>query len=137
MLIRAGKSLAETFTEVRVALKRPVPALFDAATRPPNEIRFRLSPDPSIALSANVKKDGEAMAGEDASLIERAQAADDMAPYERLLGDALRGERALFGSEAGVEASWRIVEPVLGDSGPPEIYEPGSWGPAARVTIAP
>src|SRR6185436_4467504 len=114
MTIRAGKCLAETFTEVHVTLKRPVPALFDAAARPPNEIRFRLSPDPSISLSASVKKDGEAMVGEDASLIERAQAADDMAPYERLLGDALRGERALFGSEAGVEASWRIVEPVLG-----------------------
>jgi glucose-6-phosphate 1-dehydrogenase len=71
------------------------------------------------------------MAGEDASLIDRAQAADDMAPYERLLGDALRGERALFGSEAGVEASWRIVEPVLGDVRPPVIYEPGSWGPPA------
>ena len=129
MLVRAGKCLAETFTEVRVTLKRPVPALFDAAARPSNEVRFRLSPDPSIALSASVKKDGEAMVGEDASLIERAQAADDMAPYERLLGDALRGERALFGSEAGVEASWRIVEPVLGDPRPPVIYEPGSWGP--------
>jgi glucose-6-phosphate 1-dehydrogenase len=134
MLIRAGKSLAETFTEVRVTLKRPVPALFDAATRPANEIRFRLSPDPSITLSASVKRDGEAMVGEDASLIERAQSADDMAPYERLLGDALRGERALFGSEAGVEASWRIVEPVLGDPRPPVIYEPGSWGPPG-VTI--
>jgi len=137
MTIRAGKCLAETFTEVHVTLKRPVPALFDAAARPPNEIRFRLSPDPSISLSASVKKDGEAMVGEDASLIERAQAADDMAPYERLLGDALRGERALFGSEAGVEASWRIVEPVLGDPRPPAIYEPGSSGPAAGVTIAP
>ena len=136
MLIRAGKCLAETFTEVHVTLKRPVPALFDASTRPPNEIRFRLSPDPSISLLASVKKDGEAMVGEDASLIERAQAADDMAPYERLLGDALRGERALFGSEAGVEASWRIVEPVLGDPRPPLIYEPGSWGPpAAPATI--
>jgi glucose-6-phosphate 1-dehydrogenase len=71
------------------------------------------------------------MVGVDAALIEHAQAADDMAPYERLLGDALRGERALFGSEAGVEASWRIVEPVLRDPRPPEIYEPGSWGPAA------
>ena len=137
MTIRAGKCLAETFTEVHVTLKRPVPALFDAAARPPNEIRFRLSPDPSISLSASVKKDGEAMVGEDASLIERAQAADDMAPYERLLGDALRGERALFGSEAGVEASWRIVDPVLGDPRPPAIYEPGSSGPAAGVTIAP
>ena len=129
MLIRAGKCLAETFTEVRVTLKRPVPALFDAATRPPNEIRFRLSPDPSITLSASVKKDGEAMVGEDASLIERAQAADDMAPYERLLGDALRGERALFGSEAGVEASWRIVEPVLGDPRPPAHLRARQLGP--------
>jgi glucose-6-phosphate 1-dehydrogenase len=128
MLIRAGKCLAETFTEIRATLRRPVPALFDSATRPPNEVRFRLSPDPSITLSASVKRDGEAMVGDDASLIERAQAADDMAPYERLLGDALRGERALFGSEAGVEASWRIVEPVLGDPRPPAIYEPGSGG---------
>jgi glucose-6-phosphate 1-dehydrogenase len=129
MMIRAGKCLKETFTEVLVTLKHPAPALFDAAERRPNEVRFRLSPDPSIALTASVKKDGEAMAGEDASLIERAQSADDMAPYERLLGDALRGERALFGSQAGVEAQWRIVEPVLHDPRPPEIYEPGSWGP--------
>ena len=129
MSIRAGKCLAETFTEILVTLKRPVPSLFDAATRPPNEVRFRLSPDPAISLTANVKKDGEAMQGEDTSLIERAQSADDMAPYERLLGDALRGERALFGSEAGVEAQWRIVEPVLGNPTAPLIYEPGSWGP--------
>src|SRR6185436_20163687 len=50
MTIRAGKCLAETFTEVRVAFKGPVPALFDASSRPSNEIRFRLSPDPSISL---------------------------------------------------------------------------------------
>ena len=129
MLIRAGKCLAQSFTEVLVTLKRPAPPLFDASTRPPNEIRFRLSPDPSIALFASVKADGEAMAGEDALLIERSQAADDMAPYERLLGDALRGDRTLFGSQAGVETQWRIVEPVLNDPRPPEIYEPGSWGP--------
>ena len=99
-------------------------------SRRPNEIRFRLSPDLSITLMASVKKAGEAMVGEDASLIEHAQAADEMAPYERLLGDALRGERTLFGSEAGVEASWQIVEPVLGDTRPPDMYEPGSWGPS-------
>ena len=129
MVIRAGKCLADTFTEVVVILKRPVPALFDASTRRPNEVRFRLSPDPSTALSASVKTDGEAMAGEDALLIERAQAADDMAPYERLLGDALRGDRTLFGSQAGVEAQWQIVEPVLNDPRPPGIYEPGTSGP--------
>jgi glucose-6-phosphate 1-dehydrogenase len=134
MFIRSGKCLAETFTDVLVTLKRPVPALFDAATRGPNEIRFRLSPDPSITLLASVKRDGDELAGEDASLIKRAQAADDMAPYERLLGDALRGERTLFGSQAGVEAAWQIVEPVLGDIRAPEIYDPGSLGPADRLS---
>jgi len=129
MVIRAGKCLAETATDVRITFKHPAPALFDSAVRQANEVRFRLSPDPSIALFASVKKDGEAMAGEDACLMERSQSADDMAPYERLLGDALRGERALFGSQAGVEAQWRIVEPVLNDARPPDIYEPGSLGP--------
>ena len=133
MVIRAGKCLADTFTEVLVTFKRPVPALFDASTRRPNEIRFRLSPDPSIELFASVKADGESMAGEDALVIERAQAADDMAPYERLLGDALRGDRTLFGSQAGVEAQWSIVEPVLNDPRPPEIYEPGTW-PVTRMS---
>ena len=137
MVIRAGKCLAETFTEVHVTLKRAAPALFDAGVRPPNEVRFRLSPDPSITLMASAKKDGEAMVGERACLIERAHAADDMAPYERLLGDALRGERALFGSEAGVEASWRIVDPVLGDPRPPVVYEPGSWGPPGLPSWGP
>ncbi len=129
MVIRAGKCLAQTATEVRVTFKHPAPALFDSASRQPNEVRFRLSPDPSIALFASVKTDGEAMAGEDACLVERAQSADDMAPYERLLGDALRGERTLFGSQAGVEAQWRIVEPVLNDPRPPKLYEPGTSGP--------
>jgi len=136
IVIRTGKCLAETFTEVRVTLKRPVPAPFDSAARRPNEVSFRLGPEPSITLAASVKKDGEPMVGEDAALIERAQAADDMAPYERLLGDALRGDRRLFGSEAGVEASWRIVEPLLNDPRLPDIYEPGSWGPPG-VTIPP
>jgi glucose-6-phosphate 1-dehydrogenase len=51
--------------------------------------------------------------------------------YERLLGDALRGECELFPSQDGVEQSWRIVQPLLDRPPPLEIYEPGSWGPAA------
>jgi glucose-6-phosphate 1-dehydrogenase len=52
-----------------------------------------------------------------------------MRPYERLLGDALAGDRTLFGSQAGVEASWAIVEPVLNEPTPPHPYRAGSWGP--------
>jgi len=59
-----------------------------------------------------------------------------MEPYERLLGDALRGDRTLFGSEAGVEAAWRIVDPALKSDEPPRVYAPGSWGPVEAEEMA-
>ncbi len=68
------------------------------------------------------------MIGEEAELIARHRPADEMQPYERLLGDAMRGDPILFAREDGVEAAWRVVDPVLG-VGAPLIYEPGTWGP--------
>jgi glucose-6-phosphate 1-dehydrogenase len=59
-----------------------------------------------------------------------------MKPYERLLGDALRGDRTLFGSEAGVEASWRIVDPILNVDQPVFEYESGSRGPVEADRMA-
>ena len=59
-----------------------------------------------------------------------------MTPYERLLGDALRGDRILFGNEEGVEAAWRIVDPVLDDVTPNGVYEPKSWGPVEADRLA-
>jgi glucose-6-phosphate 1-dehydrogenase len=129
MLIRAGKRLADTVTEVRVAFKAPSAALFDSSTAPVNELFFRLSPNVSMTLTANIKKPGEAMVGEEAALVEHRQTDDEMPPYERLLGDALRGDRTLFGSEAGVEASWRIVDGVLGIAEPLYFYAQGGRGP--------
>jgi glucose-6-phosphate 1-dehydrogenase len=134
--IRAGKCLADTVTEVRVAFKAPGTALFDSATAPVNELRFRLSPDVSMTLEANIKKPGEALVGERAALVELRQTDDEMPPYERLLGDALRGDRTLFGSEAGVEAAWRIVDDVLGTDAPLHAYAPGSWGPPEAASLA-
>lgn len=59
-------------------------------------------------------------------------------PYERLLGDALAGEGALFTREAAVEAAWAVVEPVLENHDPACSYPPGSWGPKeADALIAP
>jgi glucose-6-phosphate 1-dehydrogenase len=52
-----------------------------------------------------------------------------MTPYERLLGDALRGDPALFVAEAGVEAAWSVVDPVLGNAPPVNDYDPNTWGP--------
>jgi len=63
-------------------------------------------------------------------LVDHHQPGDEMRPYERLLGDAMRGDHTLFGSEAGVEAAWRIVDRVLGPEQPLYPYEAGSSGPA-------
>jgi glucose-6-phosphate 1-dehydrogenase len=59
-----------------------------------------------------------------------------MDAYERLLGDAMDGDATLFAREDSVEAAWGIVQPILGDTTPIYLYEPGSWGPdeAARLT---
>ncbi len=136
-LIRTGKCLAATVTEVHVIFKQPVRNLFDAeAAGHPNEICFRLSPDVSISLVARVKAPGEAMIGEDVRLVEYRDQGDEMAPYERLLGDAMRGDRTLFGSEAGVEAAWRIVDPILDLGEPPDEYDAGGWGPTQAERIA-
>ena len=128
--VRAGKCLADTFTEVRMRLKPPSTELFDAeAAAHPNEILFRLGPDVAIVLNARVKARGEEMVGEPVQLVDVRKPGDEMRPYERLLGDALEGDRTLFGSQAGVEASWAIVQPVLDAPGPPLPYPRGSWGP--------
>jgi glucose-6-phosphate 1-dehydrogenase len=76
------------------------------------------------------------MIGEEVNLVEHQRLVDKMEPYERLIGDALRGDRMLFGNEGGVEAAWRIVEPVLGDVTPVDLYEPLSWGPAGAEGLA-
>ena len=135
--IRAGKCLAVTATEVRVRLKKPAITLFDPSVNTGrNEFLFRLSPDVCLSLTALAKKPGEAMAGEEVTMVEHVRTGDEMKPYERLLGDALRGDRTLFGSEAGVEASWRIVDPILNVDQPVFEYESGSRGPVEADRMA-
>jgi glucose-6-phosphate 1-dehydrogenase len=135
-LIRTGKCLPVTATEVRVRLKRPPVALFGDATATANEFCFRLNPDVFISLRASAKRPGEVMVGDDVQLIEHYHPSDEMAPYERLLGDALRGDRTLFGSEEAVEAAWRIVDPVLDNVTPLAMYEQRSWGPTEADRLA-
>jgi glucose-6-phosphate 1-dehydrogenase len=124
--IRAGKRLPASVTEIRVELDRPG-----------NFVRFRLSPDVVISLGARAKAPGEAMAGEDVELLVRQTEAGEMTPYERLIGDAMRGDAMLFVREDEVEAAWKVVEPVLGDATPVHEYAPGTWGPAEADAISP
>ncbi|HSE46899.1 MAG TPA: glucose-6-phosphate dehydrogenase, partial [Gemmatimonadales bacterium] len=128
--IRTGKCLPVTATEVLVELKYPPHLLFnDVSSGPSNHIRFRLSPHVVLELGARAKRPGEAMVGEDVSLVACHENGDGIRPYERLLGDAMRGEQMLFAREDTIEAAWRVVDPVLGIGAPPVRYGAGSWGP--------
>jgi glucose-6-phosphate 1-dehydrogenase len=132
LFIRAGKRLAATSTEVRVTLRRPPHAVF--GRREPgqsNYFRFRLAPEVVIGLGARAKQAGEEMTGEPVELSVCRQSIESMTAYERLIGDAMEGDPALFAREDGVDAAWRIIDPVLRSAKPVEIYEPGSWGPAS------
>ena len=137
-LIRAGKRLPVTAAEVVIELHRPPADVFgEPGTTPENYTRFRLSPEVVIALGARAKAPGEAMRGEDVELLVRHHAEGElMAPYERLLRDALDGDPGLFAREDAVEAAWRVVDPILGDSVPLHKYEPGAWGPNQAQRLA-
>ena len=126
--LRAGRCLPVTVTEVMVTLNPPLQAIFgEIKLRQSNYLRFRLSPNVLIALGARAKVPGEAMLGEDVELIVRHEAGDEMAPYERLRGDAMRGDASLFPREDSVEEAWRVVDAVLGNLTPVYSYEPNSW----------
>jgi glucose-6-phosphate 1-dehydrogenase len=128
--IRTGKKMPLTGTEIRVDLKRPPQVVFDRSARhEANYVRFRLSPNITISLGARVKVPGESMVGEPVELIVRHVIGEELTPYERLLGDAIRGDALLFVRQDAVEAAWEVVDPVLGNVPPAHEYEPNSWGP--------
>ena len=134
--IRAGKCLPISATEVIVNLKKPPLGIFDAhAAMPTNYFRFRLSPEVVISTGALVKKNGEDMRGEPVELVARHESDREKSPYERLLGDAIRGDTQLFTQDDSVEAAWRVVDPVLKDPPPVAPYARGTWGPAAAAAI--
>lgn len=135
--IRAGKRLPVTANEVVVKLRRPPQTLFDQiGAADANYFRFRLSPEVLIATGARHKLPGEAMVGEKIELLVRhQQIGDEMAPYERLLGDAIRGDTALFTRYDVVEEAWRIVDPIIGNCSPLHEYAPETWGPAEADRI--
>ena len=134
--VRAGKALPVTATEVLVELRQP-PEMVFAEIEPPdcNHLRFRLTPDMSISLGARAKRPGEAMLGEAVELFARHQSGVERPPYQRLIGDARRGDQSLFAREDSVEAAWRVIDPVLRTQPPIHEYVRGSWGPAAAAAV--
>jgi glucose-6-phosphate 1-dehydrogenase len=128
--IRVGKELPVTANEVIVKLKRPPQSIFDDdGPLKSNYVCFRLSPDNFISVGARTKLPGEEMVGEDIELLAPHYPAKEMMPYERLLGDAIRGDPSLFAREDSVDIAWRIIDGILSNETPLAEYEPGTWGP--------
>jgi glucose-6-phosphate 1-dehydrogenase len=138
--LRSGKYLPDTATEVLVELKAPPQKLFadaTAATGQGNYLRFRLSPNAEIGLAARVKRAGEEFIGEQRELYLLEQQPGEETPYERLLGDAMKGDGGLFTREDAVEAAWVVVDQVLKHHPRVRPYMRGSWGPKqAEALIA-
>jgi len=127
--IRAGKSLPVTCTEIVIRLRRP-PTVFQGFQLESNYCRFRISPEVTLAIGANVITPGEETGSQITEMVgTQLPRAGDMDAYERVLGDAMQGDATLFAREDYVEEAWRIVDPLLKAGTPVYEYEPGSWGP--------
>jgi glucose-6-phosphate 1-dehydrogenase len=124
--------MATTAAEVVVELKPPPQRLF-ADSAPvagrANYVRFRLSPSSAVALAARVKRAGKEFVGDQRELYLCDEQPREETPYERLLGDAMAGNGALFTREDVVEAAWTVVDPVLNTHPRALRYRRGSWGP--------
>jgi glucose-6-phosphate 1-dehydrogenase len=136
--IRAGKCLPVTCTEVVGRFRLP-PTVIRGSALTKNYLRFRISPEVSIALGMTVMAPGEKILGQATEMLaSRHPQADEMDAYERLLGDAMAGDATLFARQDYVDEAWRIVDPILKKTTSVYEYEPNSWGPAeVQQTVEP
>src|SRR5215468_8225148 len=138
IVIRAGKTMAVTATEVTVKFRHPPRDIFGLAPLPHrNELRFRVWPETAVSLSLAGKKPGAGWEPQMDDLTFAQEPGSDQRPYDRLIGAALDGERWLFARQDTVEAAWTIVDPVLGDVTPVHPYPKGSWGPKEADRLLP
>ena len=138
VLIRAGKCLPVTATEVTIRFRRPPRDIFGLAPLPPsNELRFRVWPETAVTITLAGKKPGAGWEPQSQELAFAQQPGEDMRPYDRLIGAALDGDRWLFARQDTVEAAWRVVDPVLGDATPVHPYGKGTWGPEEADRLLP
>ena len=128
--IRAGKNLPLTCTEVLARFRKP-PSVIKETALSRNHLRFRISPEMTIAVGTTVMAPGGGMKTENVEMVaSRHPRPEEMEAYERVLGDAMAGDATLFARQDYVEEAWRIVDPVLKASTPIYEYEKGTWGPS-------
>jgi glucose-6-phosphate 1-dehydrogenase len=137
VMIRAGKCLPVTATDVTFHFRKPPHDLFGlhpSATA--NALRFRIWPEAAVAFTLAGKKPGAGWQAQREDLVFSQQPGSDMRPYDRLIGAALEGKRWLFTQQEAVEAAWEIVQPIL-EASSPHTYERGGWGPKEADQLLP
>jgi glucose-6-phosphate 1-dehydrogenase len=135
--IRAGKALKVEATEVRVVFQSPPRlGIGGRMVAPPNELVVRIKPEPGAQVIMMSKKAGaDELHRVHLDMEFESQVGDQPEPYERLLRDALLGNLDLFPTQTSIEQTWRIVQPLLDDPPPVDVYEPGTWGPEAASQL--
>ncbi|HET7047636.1 MAG TPA: glucose-6-phosphate dehydrogenase [Solirubrobacteraceae bacterium] len=133
--IRTGKQLPVSQTELRLLFKDPPKVHFLSSSRrrpQPNQIVFKIDPGTGIRMVLDAQRADQPGASEIELDMEFAQEGGEGAtPYEVLLHAALVGDSTHFTRQDGVEASWRIVQPLLQSPPRAQPYRKGSWGPKA------
>jgi glucose-6-phosphate 1-dehydrogenase len=128
--IRAGKNLPETVTEVMARMRKPPGTNMADPNAPPNYLRFRISPEMTIAMAVSVTPESGVAGCEQVEMVaSRHPRPGEMEAYERLLTEAMAGDATVFARQDYVEEAWRIVDPMLKAVTPVYPYEPHTWGP--------
>jgi glucose-6-phosphate 1-dehydrogenase len=128
--IRAGKNMPLTCTEVLARFRKPPATQYSRPGLPANYVRFRISPEMTIAMAVAVASESDESKQETVEMIaSRHTRPGEMEAYERVLSDAMAGDPTLFARQDYVEEAWRIVDPVLKADTPVYPYDPHTWGP--------
>ena len=144
--LRTGKKMAEGARIISIAFREPPKSMFPTGSgvglAGPDHLTFDLADASKMSLSFYGKRPGPGMRLDKLSMQfamqETERAGEVLEAYERLIYDAMRGERTLFTTAEGIERLWEISEPLLNDTPPVRPYAAGTWGPnAIHQLIAP
>ncbi len=144
--LRTGKRMAEGQRIISIAFREPPKSMFPAGSgvgaQGPDHLTFDLADAAKMSLSFYGKRPGPGMRLDKASMQfamhETGFIGDVLEAYERLILDAMRGDRTLFTTAEGIERLWEVSTPLLEAPPPVRFYAPGSWGPnAIHQLVAP
>jgi glucose-6-phosphate 1-dehydrogenase len=135
--LRTGKRLAEGQRIISIAFREPPKSMFPPGSgvgaQGPDHLTFDLADASKMSLSFYGKRPGPGMRLDKLSLQfamrDTGLVGEVLEAYERLILDAMRGDRTLFTTAEGIERLWQVSTPLLETPPPVRLYEPGSWGP--------